>query len=116
MIIDIYTHIAPKTFLDRMVTLAPKMGNIVNRLLAVKPLSDLDLRFKAMDALSLLARAEYSINGSDWTLVEPTTKVTDAKQHDYEFSSTKPTGSEFTISVRVSDEVDNMQVEKTVLR
>ena len=74
------------------------------------------VRFKAMDALSLLARAEYSINGSDWTLVEPTTKVTDAKQHDYEFSSTKPTGSEFTISVRVSDEVDNMQVEKTVLR
>ena len=51
MIIDIYTHIAPKTFLDRMVALAPKMGNIVNRLLAVKPLSDLDLRFKAMDSV-----------------------------------------------------------------
>jgi predicted TIM-barrel fold metal-dependent hydrolase len=51
MIIDIYTHIAPKTFLDRMVTLAPKLGNIVNRLLAVKPLSDLDLRFKAMDTV-----------------------------------------------------------------
>ncbi len=51
MIIDIYTHIAPKTFLDKMVTLAPTLGNIVNRLLAVKPLSDLDLRFKAMDAV-----------------------------------------------------------------
>ena len=49
MIIDIYTHIAPKTFLEHMVKLAPTMGNIVNRLLAVKPLSDLDLRFRAMD-------------------------------------------------------------------
>ncbi len=51
MIIDIFTHIAPKSFLDKMVDLGPKMGNIVNRLLAVKPLSDLDLRFKAMDAV-----------------------------------------------------------------
>lgn len=51
MIIDIYTHIAPKTFLDRMVELAPKLGNIVNRLLAVKPLYDLDVRFRDMDSV-----------------------------------------------------------------
>ena len=52
MIIDIFTHIAPKSFLDKMVEMGPKMGNLVNRLLAVKPLSDLDLRFKAMDAVA----------------------------------------------------------------
>ncbi len=51
MIIDIYTHLAPKTFLDRMVALAPKLGNIANRLLAVKPLYDLDLRFRDMDTV-----------------------------------------------------------------
>jgi predicted TIM-barrel fold metal-dependent hydrolase len=51
MIIDIYTHIAPKTFLDRMVELAPKLGNIVNRLLNVKPLYDLDIRFRDMDSV-----------------------------------------------------------------
>ena len=51
MIIDIYTHIAPKTFLDRMVELAPKLGNIVNRLLNVKPLYDLDVRFRDMDTV-----------------------------------------------------------------
>ena len=51
MIIDIYTHIAPKTFLDRMVELAPKLGNIVNRLLGVKPLYDLDVRFRDMDTV-----------------------------------------------------------------
>jgi predicted TIM-barrel fold metal-dependent hydrolase len=51
MIIDIFTHIAPKSFLDKMRDLGPKMGNIVNRLLAVKPLSDLDLRFRDMDSV-----------------------------------------------------------------
>jgi predicted TIM-barrel fold metal-dependent hydrolase len=51
MIIDIFTHIAPKSFLDKMNELGPKMGNIVNRLLAVKPLYDLDLRFAAMDSV-----------------------------------------------------------------
>jgi predicted TIM-barrel fold metal-dependent hydrolase len=51
MIIDLYTHLAPRSFLDRMVVLAPKMGNIVNRLLAVKPISDLDIRFRDMDSV-----------------------------------------------------------------
>ena len=51
MVIDLYTHIAPRSFLDRMVVLAPKLGNIVNRLLAVKPLSDLDARFRDMDSV-----------------------------------------------------------------
>ena len=51
MIIDIFTHIAPRTFLDKMTALAPKLGNIVNRLLSVKPLSDLDLRFRDMDSV-----------------------------------------------------------------
>ncbi len=51
MVIDIFTHIAPKSFLDKLVDLGPRMGNIVNRLLAVKPLYDLDLRFKAMDSV-----------------------------------------------------------------
>jgi predicted TIM-barrel fold metal-dependent hydrolase len=51
MVIDLYTHLAPRSFLDRMVVLAPKLGNIVNRLLSVKPLSDLDARFRDMDSV-----------------------------------------------------------------
>jgi aminocarboxymuconate-semialdehyde decarboxylase len=51
MVIDLYTHLAPRSFLDRMVVLAPKLGNIVNRLLTVKPLSDLDARFRDMDTV-----------------------------------------------------------------
>ena len=53
MVIDLYTHLAPRSFLDRMVVLAPKLGNIVTRLLAVKPLSDLDARFRDMDSVQI---------------------------------------------------------------
>ena len=51
MVIDIFTHIAPPTFLDRLSALAPKLGDIAKRLLAVKPLIDLDARFALMDAV-----------------------------------------------------------------
>jgi hypothetical protein len=64
MIIDIYTHLAPRSFLDRMVVLAPKLGNIVNRLLAVKPLSDLDVRFRDMDTVPADQPAQ-SLAGGD---------------------------------------------------
>ena len=49
MVIDLYTHLAPKSFLTRMQGLGPKFGDIVGRLLSVKPLSDLDARFRLMD-------------------------------------------------------------------
>ena len=52
MIIDLYTHIAPRSFLDQVVTLAPRMSNIVNRLLKVEELSNLEARFRAMDEVS----------------------------------------------------------------
>lgn len=52
MIIDLFTHLAPKTFLDRMVALSPSAGNIVRRLLQVRPLFDLDARFREMDVVS----------------------------------------------------------------
>jgi len=51
MIIDIYTHLAPSSFLQRMSELSSKYGNIVNRLMAIRPLYDLDARFKTMDAV-----------------------------------------------------------------
>ena len=35
------------------------------------------------DALSTLGKAEYSVNGGEWTVVEPTTRLTDSSEHDY---------------------------------
>ena len=52
MIIDIYAHLAPQTFLDRLGTTSPQLENISRRLLGIKPLFDLDSRFAAMDVVA----------------------------------------------------------------
>jgi hypothetical protein len=75
----------------------------------------LELRFHAKDALSVLGKAEYSVNGSDWKVVEPTTRLTDSMEHDYRVLIDRVQG-ETTIAVRVSDEYDNQTVAKTVIR
>jgi hypothetical protein len=69
------------------------------------------IHFTAKDALSWIDRAEYSVNGSDWTLLEPVTKVTDSQSLDYELSG--ETGQ--LISVRIFDEYDNVVVKQFAL-
>jgi sugar lactone lactonase YvrE len=75
----------------------------------------LELRFHAKDALSTLGKAEYSINGSDWAVVEPTTRLTDSMEHDYRVEISRGAG-ENTVAVRVSDENDNQSVAKIVVK
>lgn len=74
----------------------------------------IDLRFHAADALSNLSRAEYSVNGGDWMVVEPTTRLTDSMSHDYRVEFDRGSG-ELTIAVRVSDVFDNQAVAKTIV-
>jgi hypothetical protein len=75
----------------------------------------IEVRFHAKDALSTLGKAEYSINGGDWTVVEPTTRLTDSTELDYRVSVDRGAG-ETTIAVRVADEFENQAVAKTVVR
>jgi sugar lactone lactonase YvrE len=75
----------------------------------------IEIRFHAKDALSTLGKAEYSINGGDWTVVEPTTRLTDSTELDYRTTVDRGAG-ETTIAVRVSDEFENQAVAKTVVR
>jgi len=49
MLIDIYTHIFPGDFFRQMSNAAPKLENIGKRMSAVKPVQDLNVRFKLMD-------------------------------------------------------------------
>jgi aminocarboxymuconate-semialdehyde decarboxylase len=51
MIIDAYTHLAPRSFLAKMDGMSAALRNITRRLLSVKELYDLDARFRAMDAV-----------------------------------------------------------------
>jgi len=78
--------------------------------------SKLTVTWKATDALSAIQKAEYSLNGGDWTVVEPTTKLSDSQEHDYNLVLEGPSGAEHTIAVRVTDEYDNQAVAKAVVR
>ena len=50
MLIDIYTHIFPGDYFDRMKAATPKLENIGQRMQAVRPVWDMDERFRLMDA------------------------------------------------------------------
>jgi sugar lactone lactonase YvrE len=66
------------------------------------------IRFTARDALSWLDKAEYSINGADWILLEPVNKVTDSQSLDYEVNGEPGQ----LIAVRIYDEYDNVVVKQ----
>ena len=75
----------------------------------------IDVRFHAKDAWSIIGKAEYSVNGGDWKVVEPTTRLADSEEHDYRFQVDRGQG-EVTIAVRVKDEYANEAVAKTVVK
>ncbi|TPG37730.1 amidohydrolase, partial [Roseomonas nepalensis] len=49
--IDLYTHILPASFSEALAAVSPGRGDIAARLRGVRPLHDLDARFRAMDAV-----------------------------------------------------------------
>jgi hypothetical protein len=87
----------------------------ISALTATPQAGKIEVRFHAKDALNILAKAEYSLNGGDWKVVEPTTRLTDSEEHDYRFQVDGGPG-ETTIAVRVSDSYENQAVAKTVVK
>ena len=75
----------------------------------------LEVRWHAADALNIISRAEYSMDGGDWTLVAPATRLSDAPELDYQLAIDAPPG-EHTIAVRVADDYDNQATDKVVVR
>ena len=67
-----------------------------------------NVRFTAKDTLSWINKAEYSVNGADWMMLDPINKVTDSQSLDYELKVDN--GS--VLSVRVFDENDNQSVRQ----
>lgn len=72
--------------------------------------------WKAMDRLNPIARAEYSLNGGDWTVVEPTTRLSDSLAHEYSLTIENAPAGEVTIAVRLADSFDNQAAANTVVR
>jgi hypothetical protein len=90
---------------------APEITGLTGSVAGAK----IDVRFHAKDALSTIGKAEYSINGGEWIVVEPVTRLTDSQEEDYRVSIDRTPG-ETTIAVRVSDEYENQAVAKTVVK
>ena len=85
--------------------------------LAVEPANGkLSVRFKVKDALTVLQSIEYSLNGGEWQWAEPTTRLTDSKEHEYQLQVDRPAAGEVIVAVRASDANDNQSVSKTVLK
>ncbi len=73
------------------------------------------IRFRAVDALTPLEYAEFSINGGEWNSARPTTGITDSLTHEYIVEADKPAGSEYTVAVKVADGNDNVTVRKVTV-
>jgi hypothetical protein len=75
----------------------------------------LEIRWHAADALSNIDKAEYSLDGGEWTVVAPVTKLSDSPELDYALTLNAAPG-EHTIAVRVQDEYANQATDKVVVR
>jgi sugar lactone lactonase YvrE len=88
----------------------------ISGLAATRSGAKLNVRWRASDALSVIVKAEYSVDGGDWLLTSPTTKLSDSKDLDYDLTLDNIAAGEHTIAVRVQDEYDNQSADKTVVR
>jgi sugar lactone lactonase YvrE len=88
----------------------PKITNLT----AGRTAGKVQVRWHAADTLNNIAKAEYSVDGGDWTVASPTSKLSDSPELDYDLTIDAPSG-EHTIAVRVSDDYDNQCTEKVVI-
>jgi hypothetical protein len=88
----------------------------VTGLTAGKTGAQIRIRWAARDARNVIRKAEYSINGGDWVVVEPETRLSDSPEHSYVLTLDGLSTGEHTIAVRVSDSYDNQTVEKTIVK
>ena len=72
------------------------------------------VRWHAADGLSIIRQAEFSLDGGDWTVVDPVTKLSDSQTLDYELRLPSLPPGEHSIAVRVEDDSDNAAVASVV--
>jgi sugar lactone lactonase YvrE len=87
----------------------------ITSLAATRNGAKLQVKWHAADALNNIAKAEYSLDGGEWKVAAPATRLSDSQDLDYELNLDAGPG-EHTIAVRVEDDYANQAVEKTVAR
>lgn len=66
------------------------------------------ITFTVADALSWIDKAEYSINGGEWTLLNPVNRVSDSQRLDYQLDA----DANAVVAVRAFDDDDNVVVKQ----
>ncbi|MGC1614560.1 MAG: hypothetical protein WA736_07745 [Candidatus Acidiferrum sp.] len=72
-------------------------------------------KFDAHDPASTIDRAQYSLDGGDWTLLSPIGNISDAPDEHYEFTLSNLASGEHTVAVRAYDRFDNISSAKTTV-
>ncbi len=101
--------------LDSIPVLIDNTPPVISALVATRAGSNIGLTWKAADALSVIRRAEYSLDGGDWLLVDPVTQLSDSQSLDYKHLIANVTPGEHVIAVRVTDDYENVSVAKAIL-
>ncbi|MBZ5541860.1 MAG: hypothetical protein LAN61_15190 [Acidobacteriia bacterium] len=70
--------------------------------------------FLAHDAASGIDRAQYSLDGGEWTLVAPVGGISDAPEERYELPLTGLSSGEHTLALRAYDRFENVGSAKIV--
>lgn len=70
------------------------------------------VRFTAKDSASAIARAEYSLDAGEWTLVYPAGRLSDSPEEHYDIPLRTLSAGEHTIAVRVYDRFENVTASK----
>jgi sugar lactone lactonase YvrE len=76
----------------------------------------IEIHWKARDARSNIDKAEYSVNGGEWQIVQPLTRLSDSPIEEYRLLLDRASPGEQVIAVRVADEFDNQAADKVVVK
>jgi sugar lactone lactonase YvrE len=87
----------------------------ITGLAATRAGARLQVRWHAADALNNVTKAEYSLDGGDWKVASPVTRLSDSLELDYDLTMDASAG-EHTVAVRVQDEFENQATDKVVVR
>ncbi len=102
--------------LDSEVFLIDNTPPRITGLAATRNGAKLGIRWKAQDGQSVIAKSEYSVDGGEWLVAAPTTRLSDSRELDYDLALDNIPPGEHTIAVRVQDEYDNQAADKAIIR
>ena len=74
------------------------------------------VRFQASAPVSFIARAQYSLDAGEWTLVFPTDGLSDSPRESYDFQVRNVPPGPHTITVRVYDQFENIATAEAAVR